>query len=286
MPDAEPDVVSDAVPDALPDALPEKNRYYRVHLSGAVHWAQAAEPETDQPYPADEQLRLLTGDPLAGGEPTDRIVARGEVEILVPCTPTKIVGVARNFAAHADERERAVPQEPLIFLKPLTTLTTWNGSIVHPPDCEKLNYEGELAVVIGKEGHNVPIESAMDHVWGYTVVDDVTARDIQNREEAFVRAKGYDTFAPLGPCVATGLDAETLTVETHVNGELQQHGSIADLVHSIPKLIHFISSIMTLYLHDVICTGTPKGMIPIKPGDVVDVSVAGIGKISNPVVEP
>jgi len=264
----------------------EKNRYYRVRVEGTVRWAQAAEPETDEPYPADEQLRLLSGDPLAGGTPIDRVVERRDVEILVPCTPTKIIGVARNFAAHAEERERAVPQEPLIFLKPLTTLTSWNGSIVHPPACEKLNYEGEMAVVVGKEGSRIPQESAMGHVWGYTVVDDVTARDIQNREEAFVRAKGYDTFAPLGPCVATGLDAETLIVETHVNGELQQHGPISHLVHPIAELIHFISSIMTLFPHDVICTGTPKGMIPIGPGDVVDVSVAGIGRISNPVVAP
>jgi len=264
----------------------QKNRYYRIAVDGEVHWAQAAHPETDEAYPADEQLDLLSGDPLAQGAPTGRTVARADTEILVPCTPTKIVGVARNFAAHAAERERGVPQEPLIFIKPLTTLTTWNGSIVHPAACEKLNYEGEMAVVIGKESRHVPVESAMEHVWGFTVVDDVTARDIQNREEAFVRAKGYDTFAPLGPCVATGLDAQTLVVETHVNGELQQHGEISNLVHSIPELVHFISSIMTLYPHDVICTGTPKGMIPINPGDVVDVSVAGIGRISNPVVAP
>jgi 2-keto-4-pentenoate hydratase/2-oxohepta-3-ene-1,7-dioic acid hydratase in catechol pathway len=213
-------------------------------------------------------------------------VARTDVRVLVPCTPTKIVGVARNFAAHAEERERAVPQEPLIFLKPLTTLVPWDGEIVNPPACEKLNYEGEMAVVIGKGGHCIPLESAMEHVWGFTVVDDVTARDIQNREEAFVRAKGYDTFCPLGPCVAAGLDAAELVVETHVNGELQQHGPIANLVHPIPELIHFISSIMTLYPHDVICTGTPKGMIPVAPGDLVEVSVAGIGKIRNPVVAP
>lgn len=262
------------------------NRYYRIQLAGESHWAQAAEPETDEPYPSDDRLVLLTGDPLADGTPTNRVVERSDVEILVPCTPTKIVGVARNFAAHAEERERAVPQEPLIFLKPLTTLVPWNGAIVHPPACDKLNYEGEMAVVIGKEARNVPVESAMEHVWGYTVVDDVTARDIQNREEAFVRAKGYDTFAPLGPCVATGLDPESLVVETHVNGDLQQHGPISHLVHSVPELIRFISSIMTLYPHDIICTGTPKGMIPIKPGDVVDVSVAGIGRISNPVVAP
>ncbi len=266
--------------------MPRRNRYYRVELAGEVLWAQATRPETDEPYPSDEQLRILDGDPLSGGKPTDRVVERAEVRILVPCTPTKIVGVARNFAAHAEERERAVPQEPLIFLKPLTTLVPWDGSIVHPPACEKLNYEGELAVIIGKRGHNVPVEEAMQHVWGFTVVDDVTARDIQNREEAFVRAKGYDTFAPLGPCVATGLDPQDLVVETHVNGELQQHGPISHLVHPIPKLVHFISSIMTLYPHDVICTGTPKGMIPINPGDVVDVSVAGIGRISNPVVAP
>ncbi len=262
------------------------NRYYRVELDGEVHWAQAAQPATDEPYPEDLQLRLLSGDPLVAGEPTDRVVERSDVTVLVPCTPTKILGVARNFAAHAQERERAVPQEPLIFLKPLTTLVPWDGAIVHPPACEKLNYEGEMAVVVGKEARNIPIESAMEYVWGYTVVDDVTARDIQNREEAFVRAKGYDTFAPLGPCVATGLDPENLVVETHVNGELQQHGPISQLVHPVAELIRFLSSIMTLYPHDVICTGTPKGMIPINPGDVVEVSVAGIGRISNPVVAP
>ena len=227
---------------------------------------------------------MLSDDPLAGGEPTDRIVDRASVEILVPCTPTKIVGVARNFAAHAAERERAVPQEPLLFVKPLTTLTTWNGPIVNPPACARLNYEGEVAVVIGKEGHLIAEDAAMEHVWGYTVIDDVTARDIQNREEAFVRAKGYDTFAPVGPCVATGLDPLSLIVETHVNGELQQHGPLTDLVHSIPQLIHFISGIMTLFPGDIIATGTPKGMIPVVPGDVVDVSVAGIGRISNPIV--
>ncbi len=261
-----------------------KNRYYRVELEGAVHWAQAAEPETDEPYPADDQLRLLSGDPLAGGEPTDRVVDRAAVELLVPCTPTKIIGVARNFAAHAEERERAVPQEPLIFIKPLTTLTTGTAPIVNPPACERLNYEGEVAVVMGKEGHLISEDAAMDHVWGYTVINDVTARDIQNREEAFVRAKGYDTFAPVGPCVATGLDPLSLIVETRVNGELQQHGPLTQLVHPIPKLVAFISAIMTLYPGDIIATGTPKGMIPVGPGDVVDVSVAGIGRISNPIV--
>ena len=126
----------------------------------------------------------------------------------------------------------------------------------------------------------------MEHVWGYTVINDVTARDIQNREEAFGRAKGYDTFAPLGPCVATGLDPESLVVETTVNGKVEQRGAIADLVHPIPKLIAFISSIMTLFPGDVIATGTPKGMIPINPGDVVEVSVTGIGRIRNPIVAP
>jgi 2-keto-4-pentenoate hydratase/2-oxohepta-3-ene-1,7-dioic acid hydratase in catechol pathway len=264
--------------------VPQKNRYYRIELDEAVHWARAAQPTSDEPYPADEVLQLLSADPLDGGGPLDRTVDRSQVTILVPCTPTKIIGVARNFAAHAAERERAVPGEPLVFVKPLTTLVPWDGAIVHPPACAKLNYEGEMAVVIGKGGHAIPMETAMEHVWGYTVVDDVTARDIQNREENFVRAKGYDTFCPLGPCIATGLDPAGLVVETHVNGELQQHGAIADLVHPIPELIHFISSIMTLYPHDVICTGTPKGMIPINPGDVVEVSVAGIGKIRNPVV--
>ena len=261
-----------------------KNRFYRIEFEGAVHWAQAAEPETDELYPSDNQLRLLSGDPLSGGKPNDRLVDRASVDVLVPCTPTKIIGVARNFAAHAEERERAVPLEPLIFLKPLTTLTPTGAQIVNPSACEHLNYEGELAVVISKEGHLISEAASMNHVWGYTVINDVTARDIQNREEAFVRAKGYDTFAPVGPCVATGLDPLSLIVETHVNNELQQHGPLTQLVHPIPKLIAFISSIMTLYPGDIIATGTPKGMIPVRPGDTVDVSVAGIGRISNPVV--
>lgn len=261
-----------------------KNRFYRVEFEGTVHWAQANEPETKEPYPSDDQLRLLNGDPLAGGKPSDRVVDRASVELLVPCTPTKIIGVARNFAAHAEERERAVPQEPLIFLKPTTTLTADGTPIVNPSACEHLNYEGELGVVVSKEGHLISEDASMDHVWGYTVINDVTARDIQNREEAFVRAKGYDTFAPVGPCVATGLDPLSLIVETHVNNELQQHGPLTQLVHPIPKLIAFISAIMTLYPGDIIATGTPKGMIPVGPGDIVDVSVAGIGCISNPIV--
>ena len=263
-----------------------KNRYYRIRWQGAERWAEAAEPESDELHPTDDQLRLLSDDPLSGGTSTDQGVARADVELLIPCTPTKIIGVARNFAAHAGERERAVPQEPLIFLKPLTALTVSGTPIVHPTECEILNYEGEMAVVIGRGGHHVPQEKAMEHVWGYTVINDVTARDIQNREEAFGRAKGYDTFAPLGPCVATGLDPESLVVETTVNGKVEQRGAIADLVHPIPKLIAFISSIMTLSPGDVIATGTPKGMIPINPGDVVEVSVTGIGRICNPIVAP
>ena len=268
------------------DSVVEKNRYYRIRLEGADHWARAAEPETDHLLPVDEQLELLSGDPVAGGAPTSRTVARADGELLVPCTPTKIIGVARNFAAHAAERERAIPPEPLIFLKPLTSMTVSGAPIVHPPACKLLNYEGEMAVVIGRGGHAIPQRDAMNHVWGYTVINDVTARDIQNREENFVRAKGYDTFAPIGPCVATGLDPALMVVETHVNGELQQHGTIAELVHPISKLIAFISEIMTLLPGDLIATGTPKGMIPINPGDVVDVSVTGIGRISNLVVAP
>ena len=142
--------------------------------------------------------------------------------------------VARNFAAHPEHRVRAVPQAPLLFLNPLPTLTTGTAPIVNPPACERLNYEGEVAVVMGKEGHLISEDAAMDHVWGYTVINDVTARDIQNREEAFVRAKGYDTFAPVGPCVATALAPLSLIVQTRLNGQLHPHAPLTHLVHPTP----------------------------------------------------
>lgn len=262
------------------------NRYYRVKTGDDAFYAEPAVAGSAVPYPDDRQLRLLVGDPIAGATPTDEIVERDEVDLLVPCEPTKIIGVARNFAAHAAERERAVPGEPLVFVKPLTTLVPTGAGIVRPPACQLLNYEGEMAVVIGQGGKDILEAEAMDHVFGYTVINDVTARDIQNREENFVRAKGYDTFAPVGPCVATGLDPGELEVETRVNGELCQQGAIRDLVHPIPELIAFISGIMTLLPGDLIATGTPRGMRPIEPGDVVEVAVTRIGKISNPVVAP
>lgn len=258
-------------------------RYYRIRRAGEVVYATApADAAGDDDEPST--LELHRGSPWEGLEPTGDSVALADVELLAPCAPRFIVGVARNFAAHAEERRKEVPREPLIFMKPPSTVIPTGVAVVRPAACRHLNYEGELAVVIGRAARRVSVAEALDHVLGYACVNDVTARDIQDGENAFTRGKGYETFAPLGPCIATGLDPATLVIETYLNGELSQSGAVADLVHPVPELVAFISRVMPLEPGDVIATGTPKGMRPVEPGDTVDVRIAGIGRISNQVV--
>ena len=227
----------------------------------------------------------LSGDPLyAGVKPTDEQHQLADVRLLAPVLPrSKVVGIGRNYAAHAAELGNEVPSEPLVFLKPNTSVVGPGDPVLYPSQSQEVHYEGELAVVIGRICRDVPAERAAEVVFGYTVGNDVTARDLQRRDVQFTRAKGFDTFCPLGPWVETELDTSALQVQTFLNGDLKQDGSTKDLIFDIPTLIAYVSSVMTLLPGDVLLTGTPEGVGPMAVGDEVDVVVEGIGTLTNTV---
>ena len=207
-----------------------------------------------------------------------------QLTLLSPCQVTKIVAVGRNYAAHAAEHGNEVPSQPLIFLKPPSAVVGPGDAVVCPPQSTQVEHEAELAVIIGKRASRVSAADAWDHVLGYTCANDVTARDLQRSDGQWSRAKGFDTFAPLGPWIVTDLDTSDLGVVCRVNGEVKQQGSTADMVFKIPVLIEYITAAMTLEPGDVILTGTPEGVSSIQPGDEVEVEVEGIGVLRNPVV--
>jgi 2-keto-4-pentenoate hydratase/2-oxohepta-3-ene-1,7-dioic acid hydratase in catechol pathway len=231
-----------------------------------------------------EVVYRAEGDYASGFRPGERVGELGRLSLLSPCLPTKIVALGRNYAAHAAERGFEVPRQPLIFLKPPSAVVGPGQAIVHPPESARVEHEAELAVVIGRRARRVPAAGARDYILGYTCANDVTARDLQNSDGQWSRAKGFDTFAPLGPWIVTGLDPAGLAVVCRVNGQVKQQGNTADMVFPIPVLIEFITAAMTLEPGDVILTGTPEGIGPLQPGDRVDVEVEGIGVLSNPVV--
>ena len=193
------------------------------------------------------------------------------VQLLPPVAPSKIVAVGRNYADHAKELGNDTPAEPIIFLKPPSALLPPNGTIVRPPQSQRVDFEGELAIVIGERGT----------VLGYTCANDVTARDLQKKDVQFTRAKSFDTFAPLGPCIDTAVDPNDLAITTRVNGAVKQSGRTSMMVFDCAFLIAFISSVMTLLPGDVILTGTPAGVGPLAAGDVVEVEIEGIGALRN-----
>lgn len=206
------------------------------------------------------------------------------VQFLPPSIPGKIICVGRNYAAHAKEHGAEVPEVPLIFLKPTTAMIGPNQGIVLPPQSEQVEHEAELAIIIGKTGRWITPDDALSHVFGYTVANDVTARDLQRSDGQWTRAKGFDTFCPVGPWVETEFDPADAVVTCNVNGEMRQMASTRDMIFTVRQLIAFISSVMTLEPGDLLLTGTPAGVSPLNPGDVVEVSIEGIGTLSNPVV--
>jgi 2-keto-4-pentenoate hydratase/2-oxohepta-3-ene-1,7-dioic acid hydratase in catechol pathway len=210
--------------------------------------------------------------------------ALADVRLLSPFLPSKVVAIGKNYAEHAKEMGGEAPATPLIFLKPSTSVIGDGDMIRLPPSSELVHYEGELAVVIGTPARNVTPEQALGHVFGYAAANDVTARDQQRSDVQFTRAKGYDSFCPLGPWVETVLDPSDLRVVTRVNGTIKQDGRTSQMIHDIPKQIAFISGVMTLLPGDVILTGTPEGVGPIVAGDTVSVEIEGIGTLTNPVV--
>ena len=210
-----------------------------------------------------------------------------DVRILPPVLPTKIIGIGRNYRDHAKELNNPLPEEPLVFLKPPTALIGTLDAVVMPPASARVDYEGEVGVVIRKRTRQLRDDDPVDDViLGYTCFNDVTARDLQAKDVQFTRAKGFDTFAAVGPCVATGLDPASLRLKTFLNGKLVQSGTTANLIFPIPHLVRFLSRIMTLNPGDIIATGTPAGVGPVSPGDRVDVQIEGIGVLSNPFRRP
>ncbi len=207
-----------------------------------------------------------------------------EAKLLAPCLPSKIVCLGLNYRPHAQEFDRKPPSSPLIFLKPSTAVIGPDDSIVLPRNWQRVDYEGELGLVIGKTAKYVSEEKARKYVMGYTCFNDVTERQLQKEDGQWTRAKGFDTFAPIGPWIETEVDPDDLKLETYLNAELRQHDRTSGLVFGIPKLISFISSVMTLLPGDVIATGTPAGIAPMKPGDTVEVKIEGIGALRNSVV--
>jgi 2-keto-4-pentenoate hydratase/2-oxohepta-3-ene-1,7-dioic acid hydratase in catechol pathway len=234
----------------------------------------------------DTRLVGLAGDPLyVGVQLTDTEVPLSDVRLLAPVLPrSKVVGIGRNYAAHAAELGNEVPAEPLLFLKPNTSVVGPGDPVFYPRQSREVHYEGELAVVIGRICRDVPVERVADVIHGYTVANDVTARDLQRSDVQFTRAKGFDSFCPIGPWVETELDLSDLEVTTHLNGDLKQHGTTKDMIHDVPSLVAYVSSVMTLLPGDLILTGTPEGVGPMQVGDEVEVTVAGIGSLTNKVV--
>jgi 2-keto-4-pentenoate hydratase/2-oxohepta-3-ene-1,7-dioic acid hydratase in catechol pathway len=234
--------------------------------------------EGDTAYPFD-------GAPWDTPVPSSRGVQVAGLTLLVPCAPSKIVGVGKNYRAHVKEMKSDTPDEPLIFLKPPSALLASGEPIVRPRGYERVDYEGELGVVIGRRAQHVKLDDALSFVFGYTCINDVTVRDLQKKDIQFTRAKGFDTFAPLGPSIATDLDPSKLRLCTRVNGEIKQDADVSDMVFDVPTLVAFVSRVMTLVPGDVIATGTPSGVGNLRAGDVVDVEIEGIGTLHNSVIE-
>lgn len=206
-----------------------------------------------------------------------------DVRLLAPIQPGKIICVGRNYVAHAKEHNAEVPESPLLFLKPPSSVIGPEAIVRLPPQSAQVEHEAELTIVIGRTGRWITPQNALEHVLGYTLANDVTARDLQRKDGQWTRAKGFDTFCPLGPWIETDFDPSDALITCHVNGDMRQMGSTRDMVFSVRQLIAFASTIMTLEPGDLILTGTPAGVSPLKPGDVVEVAIEGLGVLRNTV---
>jgi len=232
-----------------------------------------------------DELVVLKGHPLVNMyETTGDRIALAEVKLLAPTLPSKVVCVGKNYQAHVDEMGLAVAnEEPTLFLKPNTSIIGQGDSIVLPVQSQKVDLEGELALVIGKLAKNVTEADALDYVWGFTVANDVTARDLQASDVQWARAKSFDTFCPLGPWLETDFVPGNQGISSSINGEVKQNSTIDYMIHNVPRIISYVSQNMTLLPGDVILTGTPAGIAKLSAGDVVECTVEGIGTLRNPV---
>jgi 2-keto-4-pentenoate hydratase/2-oxohepta-3-ene-1,7-dioic acid hydratase in catechol pathway len=251
-------------------------RYVRIQThQGQVYYGQLC---------LNREVKILDAPAWLGGQVTDMVVDPDDYRILPPCSPSKIVAVGRNYVGHAKELGNALPQEPLLFLKPPTAIIAHEQNIVYPSQSSQVDFEGELALVIGDRTHHCSEEEAHTKIWGYTIANDVTARDLQQKDSQWTRAKGFDTFCPLGPWIVRELSAEA-KLYTYLNDarEPRQSASVQNMVFSQEQLVAYISQIMTLLPGDVILTGTPAGVGAVNVGDRIRIEIEGIGQLENTV---
>ena len=252
-------------------------RYVRVKtLQGQIYYGLLQ---------LDRQLEVFDAPPWLGGKPTDLQLAPETYHLLAPCAPSKIVAVGRNYTDHVAEMGTTVPKEPLLFFKPPTTIIADGQEICYPQQSQQVDYEGELALVIGGKTRNCTPEQARKKIWGYTIANDVTARDLQKQDAQWTRAKGFDTFCPLGPWIVREVSAGA-QLQTFVNESSNplQSASIEEMVFAPEEIVAYISQIMTLLPGDVVLTGTPQGIGSIQPGDCIRVEIEGIGQLENKVI--
>jgi 2-keto-4-pentenoate hydratase/2-oxohepta-3-ene-1,7-dioic acid hydratase in catechol pathway len=260
-------------------------RIARFSLDGTVAFGVVESPDPLREFDLTEaQVRPMRGHPFGEPDLVDVSVPLSSVKLLAPVLPTKVIGIGKNYQAHIDELTAIRPHEPLMFLKPSTSVVGPGAAIQLPSQAERVDHEGELAVVIGRMCRHVAAEDAESVILGYTCANDVTARDLQSRDGQWARAKGFDTFCPLGPWIVTDVDPGSLDIAVEVNGEQHQHGSTADMIFGVGALVEWASSVMTLLPGDVILTGTPSGISQLTDGDHVRVTIAGIGSLDNEVV--
>jgi len=269
-------------------------KYCRFNLNGSAHYGLVESAGGNNNENEDEITRLLlqpphTSDGDVEGLPSRRMdrIPLAQASLLPPVQPSKIVCVGRNYREHAAELGNEVPNEPLLFFKPPSSLLAPGGTILRPKISERTDYEGELAVVIARRCHQLPDnDDVRPYILGYTCLNDFTARDLQKKEPQWVRGKGFDTFCPVGPVVTDALDPWAgVLVETRINCELRQSGNTRDFIFPLDTLIRYISQIMTLEPGDLIATGTPQGVGPVVGGDAIEISIEGIGKLRNPVAD-
>lgn len=234
-----------------------------------------------------EGVVVYKGSPFVAWEPTEAVVPWPSVSLLSPVIPTKILCVGKNYEDHVDEMGGEIPEEPVIFMKPATAVIGQNAAVIHPRISKEVHHEAELAVVISRPARNINAEDASRYIFGYTAANDVTARDLQMKDAQWTRAKGFDTFCPLGPAIETELDPlERLAVICRVNGEVRQAGFTSDMIFGVAEILEYITAFTTLLPGDLVLTGTPAGASKVEPGDVMEIEIDGIGTLTNRLVSP
>ncbi|MCU0666561.1 MAG: fumarylacetoacetate hydrolase family protein [Candidatus Omnitrophica bacterium] len=226
-------------------------------------------------------VQLLKEQPYSGIRKSNIQISLSKIKFLVPAVPQKIILVGLNYKDHAKELNMPVPKEPVIFIKPVTSLIAHQEEIIYPAQVKRLDYEAELALVIKKKAKNISPQKAVSYILGFTCLNDVTARDIQKKDRQWTRAKSFDTFCPVGPYLETDINPKNLFVKSYLNGKIKQDSNTSNFIFPVNYLVSFISSIMTLYPGDIISTGTPFGVGSMRPGDLIEIEIQGIGRLVN-----